>query len=158
MVSDSDPAAIYGAAIEGLNNYPLAYLLLTEPRAGGLSAPAESDPAFSASLSSAQFRQLYRGTLIAAGGFTPHTAAQAIKDNHYDLIAFGRWFLSNPDLPERIRCGAGLNIYDRETFYTNGAAGYTDYPDMDASIGVADKYSLMEQINIGVRLEQKQNW
>ncbi len=151
-VSDSDPAAIYGAAIEGLNNYPLAYLLLTEPRAGGLSEPAESDPAFSTPLSSARFRQLYRGTLIAAGGFTPFTAAQAIKDNCYDLVAFGRWYLSNPDLPERIRQGTSLNIYDRETFYTNGAVGYTDYPNMDVTIGVAGRYSLMEQKNIGVRL------
>ena len=151
-VSDSNPEAIYGAAIQGLNDFPLAYLLLTEPRAGGLSAPAQDDPAFSTPLSSARFRKLYHGTLMAAGGFTPKTAARAIKDGHYDLIAFGRWFLSNPDLPERIRRGSPLNVYDREKFYTNGAAGYTDYPDEDGSVGVVGKYALMEQGDIGVSL------
>jgi 2,4-dienoyl-CoA reductase-like NADH-dependent reductase (Old Yellow Enzyme family) len=45
-----------------------------------------------------------------------------------DLIAFGRAFLSNPDLPERIRNGYALNNADFATFYTNGPEGYTDYP------------------------------
>ena len=101
-VSDSNPEALYSTAIDGLNDFPLAYLLLTEPRAGGLSSSPKSDPAFSAPLSSARFRGIYRGTLMAAGGFTPKMAARAVEEGHYDLIAFGRWFLSNPDLPERI--------------------------------------------------------
>ena len=111
-VSDSDPEKLYETAIQGLNSFPLAYLLLTEPRAGGLSSPANNEPAFSAPLSSARFRSVYHGTLIAAGGFTPYSAARAIKDGTYDLIAFGRWFLSNPDLPERIRLNSPLNVYE----------------------------------------------
>ena len=73
-VSDSNPEATYGAAVDGLNGFPLAYLLLTEPRAGGLATPAQNDPAFAAPLSSVQFRKLFKGTLMAAGGFTPQTA------------------------------------------------------------------------------------
>jgi len=148
-VSDSDPEKLYETAIQGLNSFPLAYLLLTEPRAGGLSSPANNEPAFSAPLSSARFRSVYHGTLIAAGGFTPYSAARAIKDGTYDLIAFGRWFLSNPDLPERIRLNSPLNVYDREKFYSNGDSGYTDYPSMDSEIGLIDKYPIIEQEKLG---------
>ena len=49
-----------------------------------------------------------------------------------DLVAFGRYFVSNPDLPERIRLGRPLSAYDRSTFYTFDASGYTDYPTYSA--------------------------
>jgi len=153
-VSDSDPEALYSTAIEGLNDFPLAYLLLTEPRAAGLSEAPQTDGAFSEPLSSARFRNIYKGTLMAAGGFTPQSAKHALEEGHYDLIAFGRWFLSNPDLPERIRQGSPLNVYDRSKFYTNGAEGYTDYPDEDGAMGVAGKYPVMEQYKIGKTLNQ----
>ena len=100
---------------------------------------------------------------MAAGGFTPATAQAAIEDGHYDLIGFGRWFISNPDLPARIRCGADLNVYDRSTFYTatiegGGADGYTDYPSMEdeaamgAAMGAAAKYKTVPQSKIGTSL------
>ena len=151
-VSDSDAGMLYTTAVNGLNSFPLAYLLLTEPRAGGLAFAAQDEPGFVAPLSSARFRKLYQGTLIAAGAFTPQSAARAVEDGHYDLIAFGRWFLANPDLPDRIRRGSPLNVYDRERFYSGGTAGYTDYPDEDGTIGETGKYPLMEQRDIGVRL------
>ena len=144
-VSDSNPEELYKNAVSGLNAFPLAYLLLTEPRAGGLSSPPNNDTAFSAPLSSARFRRIYNGTLIAAGGFTPCTAKRAIEDGHYDLIAFGRWFLANPDLPERIQSGSPLNVYDREKFYSSGSLGYTDYPNMSGTMGVTSRYSIMKQ-------------
>ena len=90
---------------------------------------------------------------MAAGGFTPFSAANAIAEGHYDLIAFGRWFLSNPDLPDRIRRCTALNIYDRATFYTNGPEGYIDYPDQHGAIGIMGKYNLMDQESIGVSLK-----
>ncbi|MEM7292339.1 MAG: alkene reductase [Pseudomonadota bacterium] len=151
-VWDSDPLALYSAAIDGLNDYPLAYLLLTEPRAGGLASPADCDPAFTQPLSSARFRNLYRGTLMAAGGFTPTSAARAVENGDYDLVAFGRWFLSNPDLPNRIRKGSPLNVYDRATFYSNGIEGYTDYPDEEGGMGEPGKYPQMNQDKIGTSL------
>merc|ERR1712113_268441 len=108
-------------------------------------------------LSHGKYRKLYRGTLMGAGGFTPASAAKAISDGAYDLIAFGRWFISNPDLPKRIATGAALNVYDRSTFYTdtyNGGnnTGYTDYPDLDGTVGIRGKYKLMEQHQIGQSL------
>ncbi|WP_432653733.1 hypothetical protein [Sphingosinicella terrae] len=64
---------------------------------------------------------------MSAGGFVPDTAA-AVASGQSDAVAFGRPFIANPDLPERIRRGAALNGHDRATFYGGGAEGYTDYP------------------------------
>jgi N-ethylmaleimide reductase len=70
------------------------------------------------------------------------------------LIAFGRWFLANPDLPDRLREGTPLNVYDRKTFYGNGAKGYTDYPDRHQLNDLPGSYALIEQSRIGVSLRQ----
>jgi len=81
-------------------------------------------------------------------------SARAIEDGHYDLITFGRWFLASPDHPDRIRRGSSLNIYDREKFYGGAAAGYTDYPNEDDTLGVKGKYALIEQADIGSRVRR----
>ena len=59
---------------------------------------------------------------------THRSAEQALKEHKADAIMFGRWFIANPDLPERIAKGAALNKYDRSTFYGGDEKGYTDYP------------------------------
>jgi N-ethylmaleimide reductase len=157
--SSTDPDAVYEHAVGGLNRWKLAYLLLSEPRWNGRNdGDVASDPGFSQPLTNAKYRGIYDNTLMAAGGFTPASAAQAVADGTYDLVAFGRWFLSNPDLPERLRSGAPLNVYDRQTFYTptilgkDGRKGYVDYPDMGGTIGETGKYPLMEQHRIGTSL------
>jgi N-ethylmaleimide reductase len=66
--------------------------------------------------------------LIAAGGFQPDSAEASIRNGEATLIAFGRHFIANPDLPKRIQLGLPLNHYDRPTFYAFTAKGYTDYP------------------------------
>jgi N-ethylmaleimide reductase len=73
-------------------------------------------------------RPLWRRVLIAAGGFTGETAEAAIAQGHADAIAFGRIFISNPDLPRRLQHGFPLTPYNRATFYGGDEAGYTDYP------------------------------
>jgi N-ethylmaleimide reductase len=73
-------------------------------------------------------RERYRGTLIIAGGFDQQTAEAWLRQGKADLIAFGRKFLANPDLPERFRSHASLNADDPSTYYGGGAKGYTDYP------------------------------
>jgi N-ethylmaleimide reductase len=147
----SDPETLYGHAVAGLNAFPLAYLMLTEPRVGALSVDPEADRSHRHPMRNARFRMLYRGTLIGAGGFTPLTAEAAVASGNYDLIAFGRWFLANPDLPDRLREGTALNVYDRKTFYGGGAEGYTDYPSR-YEIGDlrARTYALIEQSRIGI--------
>jgi N-ethylmaleimide reductase len=73
-------------------------------------------------------RKIFRGKIIANGGFEPDSAAKAVEQGDADAIAFGRHFISNPDLPRRIREKLPLAAYDRDTFYTFEAKGYTDYP------------------------------
>ena len=149
----SDADEVYARAVAGLNDFPLAYLMLTEPRVGALSVAPDADKSNTQPLRNTRFRDIYHGTLIGAGGFTPKTAADAVAQRHYDLIAFGRWFLSNPDLPKRLRNGTRLNVYDRATFYGGGPQGYTDYPD-EAHIGAAQfgAYPLVEQSQIGTSM------
>ena len=147
----SDAAQLYAHAVSGLNNFPLAYLILTEPRVGALSVEPEDDLSHSHPLRNSHFRELFDGNLIGAGGFTPYSARDAVERGVYDMIAFGRWFLSNPDLPNRLRTGVALNKYDRTTFYGGGEKGFTDYPGW-ADIGSPQfgAYDLIDQINIGV--------
>ena len=77
------------------------------------------------------FRPIWKGVLIAAGGFTGEAADAAIRDGHADAVAFGRIFISNPDLPRRLQHGFPLTPYNRATFYGGDVAGYTDYPEHD---------------------------
>lgn len=69
-----------------------------------------------------------QGPFLAAGGFNKENGDAAIKEGDTDLVVFGRFWLSTPDLPERFAAGAPLNRYDRATFYTpDPVKGYTDY-------------------------------
>lgn len=76
-------------------------------------------------------RAAFKGTFILAGGFDRESAEAALVAGKADLIAFGRPFLANPDLVERLRRHAELNAPDASTFYTPGAQGCTDYPVLD---------------------------
>jgi len=79
-------------------------------------------------VASERLRQVFEGKIIAAGGFEPNTAEAVVEKGDADLVAFGRYFISNPDLPKRVKLGLPLNSYDRSTFCTFDARGYTDYP------------------------------
>jgi 2,4-dienoyl-CoA reductase-like NADH-dependent reductase (Old Yellow Enzyme family) len=79
-------------------------------------------------IASEQLRKIFKGKIIAAGGFEPDSAEAIVEKGDADLVTFGRYFISNPDLPKRIKLGLPLNDYDRATFYTFDARGYTDYP------------------------------
>jgi len=82
-----------------------------------------------------QLRGIYLGKLIAAGGFEPDTADAIVAEGTLDAVAFGSHFISNPDLPRRIREHLPLAAYDRSTFYTFDARGYTDYAAFDKAVG-----------------------
>lgn len=113
--------AQYTALAGELGALKLAYLHLVDHSSMGAPAvPAE----FKARLKAA-----FGGTFIASGGFTDLGGAeQAITEGRGDLVAFGRAWLANPDLIERLKAGVALNAPDAATFYTPGAKGYTDYP------------------------------
>uniref|UniRef100_J3KZY5 NADH:flavin oxidoreductase/NADH oxidase N-terminal domain-containing protein n=1 Tax=Oryza brachyantha TaxID=4533 RepID=J3KZY5_ORYBR len=78
------------------------------------------------------FRKVFRGKFMVNGGYDREEGERAVADGYADVGAYGRLFLANPDLPERFRRKAGLNKYDRSTFYTSDlVVGYTDYPFLD---------------------------
>ncbi len=121
---DSHPDATFGYVAEQLNHFSLAYLHLIEPRIKGNAAIKEGLPP----VASETLRKIFKGTLIAAGGFEPGSAEDILEKGNADLVAFGRHFIANPDLPRRIRENLPLNSYDRDTFYGGSAKGYIDYP------------------------------
>ncbi|QDE39649.1 alkene reductase [Luteibacter pinisoli] len=122
---DSNPEALFTYVAAELDALGIAYLHLIEPRVLGNAEDATKDQN---PVASRQLRQVFHGTLIAAGGFKPASAAALVDEGTVDLVAFGRYFISNPDLPARIANGWPLADYDRDTFYGGTAVGYTDYP------------------------------
>jgi N-ethylmaleimide reductase len=123
-MSDSNPDALFDYVGAQLNRFGLAYLHIIEPRVGGNTLVAEGQPPVAAE----RLRKIFKGPIIGAGGFEPETAEKAVASGIADLVAFGKHFVANPDLPKRIRLGLPLNAFDRSTFYTFEAHGYTDYP------------------------------
>jgi N-ethylmaleimide reductase len=123
-MSDSNPAATFNYVAKALAPLGLAYLHIVEPRVIGSQEEADGlQPVAAASL-----RKFFTGAIMAAGGFDAKGAEAIITKGDADLVAFGRYFIANPDLPRRIRLGLPLNPYDRSTFYGGNAHGYTDYP------------------------------
>ena len=119
-VSDSNPQPLFDYIVDGLNALKLTYVHVVEGATGG---PRDNAPFDYASLRK-RFKQAY----IANNGYDLALANKMLDDNAADLIAFGKPFISNPDLVDRLKSGAPLNPWDKNTFYGGGAKGYTDYP------------------------------
>lgn len=130
-IEDADRWGTWSYAISKLGCLGLAYVHLVEPRVDDSQDIANPDQR----LAAAEFRQyiLAPTLLISAGGHDRGTAETALQSGSADLAAFGRLFVSNPDLPRRFEIGAPLNPYDRPTFYGGDARGYTDYPSLGPS-------------------------
>jgi len=124
---EADPMPLYTHAVKSLDSLGLAYLHFIEPRSSGAGRAEVNHQNVPSAM--VLFRPLWSGKLITAGGFTGETANAAIAEGHADAIAFGRIFISNPDLPRRLAHGFPLTPYNRATFYGGEAAGYTDYPE-----------------------------
>ncbi len=123
---EPDPMPLYSHAIRSLDPLGLAYLHFIEPRSSGAGRAEVNHQNVPSAM--VLFRPIWSGKLITAGGFTGETADAAIAAGHADAIAFGRIFISNPDLPLRLERGYKLTPYNRATFYGGEEAGYTDYP------------------------------
>src|SRR3989442_448232 len=126
-MADSNPRALFRYVAERLNDFKLAYLHVIEPRIKGGELIAEGQGPVAAQ----ELSKVFHGPIIAAGGFEPNTAEATVANGDASLIAFGRHFIANPDLPKRIELGLPLNRYDRSTFYAFDARGYTDYPEYE---------------------------
>ncbi|WP_063677953.1 hypothetical protein [Bradyrhizobium neotropicale] len=132
-MSDSNPDALFGHAAARLNRFGLAYLHLIEPRIDGSKLRADGLPPVAAH----QLRRVFKGPIIAAGGFERDSAEAIVESGDADLVAFGRHFAANPDLVERLRRNLTLSPHDRDTFYGGDERGYTDYPCHDDLAQVA---------------------
>ncbi|XP_010535049.1 PREDICTED: 12-oxophytodienoate reductase 2-like isoform X2 [Tarenaya hassleriana] len=117
---DSNPEALGLHMAESLNQYGILYCHMVEPR---MTAVGEMEQC------PRTLRKAFKGTFIVAGGYAKEDGNKAVEEGRGDLVAYGRLFLANPDLPRRFRQDAPLNKYDRTTFYTpDPVVGYTDYP------------------------------
>jgi N-ethylmaleimide reductase len=123
---EAEPMPLYSHVVKLLDPLGLAYLHFIEPRSSGAGRAEVNWQNVPSAME--LFRPLWKGKLITAGGFTGEAANAAITAGHADAIAFGRIFISNPDLPRRLQQGFPLTPYNRATFYSGEAAGYTDYP------------------------------
>ncbi|MHA2288952.1 MAG: alkene reductase [Promethearchaeota archaeon] len=119
---DEETIPTFEYIVEKLNNCNLAYLHLSEPFTDVTKVPyAETNIA-------KHFRPLYKGCLMINSGFTQEKGNKVLDENLADLVAFGKLFISNPDLPKRFELNGEIARWDKHTFYTPGEKGYTDYP------------------------------
>ncbi|KAJ4717539.1 12-oxophytodienoate reductase [Melia azedarach] len=120
---DSNPEALGLYMAKALNKFQILYLHVIEPRMIKLNDKYETPHSL------LPMRSAFNGTFIAAGGYDRDDGNKAIAENYADLVAYGRLFLANPDLPKRLEIDAPLNKYNRSTFYIpDPVVGYTDYP------------------------------
>ena len=118
---DGDPAGLFGVLAEALSARGIAYLHVAETRT--------RRPMFNW----ARLRRRFHGPYIANGGFDRYRAAVALHGGRADLVSFGRAFIANPDLVQRLQLGAALRPADPAIYYGGDARGYTDYPPMTAA-------------------------
>ena len=122
-VRNEKPVETFEYLTGELNKFDLAYIHLIEPDQKSLLQL----PNYLKKVTG-HFHPFIKTTLITSAGYTFETAEKVIKDELADLVAFGKTFISNPDLVERYILDAPLNPFDISTFYGGGAEGYTDYP------------------------------
>ncbi|KAK0606655.1 hypothetical protein LWI29_002183 [Acer saccharum] len=120
---DSNPKALALYMTKSLNKYGILFCHMIEPRM------ILADTKFECPHSLVPMRKAFNGTFIVNGGYEREDGIRAVLEGSADLVAYGRLFLANPDLPRRFQIDAPLNAYNRDTFYTHDPViGYTDYP------------------------------
>ena len=122
MTMDEDTIPTFEYIIKKLNDYNLAYVHLSEPFTDVSEIP------YAVTEIAKHFRPLYNGTLMINSAFDQEKGNKVIEEGNADLVAYGKPYISNPDLVERFENNLDLAEWDQDTFYTTGAKGYTDYP------------------------------
>jgi len=121
---DSDPQSLYSFVVDGLAARRLCYVHVIEGETGGLRLPADAARPFDYEA----LRRRFPGRWIVNNGYSRAQAIETVESGRADLVAFGRPFIANPDLPRRLREDLPLAEVNWSTVYGGGAAGYTDYP------------------------------
>jgi N-ethylmaleimide reductase len=127
-IADADPQTTFGTAVAEMDKLGLAYIHFVE---GQTQGPRETIKDFDYMA----LRRAFRGLYIANNGLTLEMAVEARRQDRADLFCFGRLYISNPDLVERLRSGAALApLPARDFLYGGDEKGYTDYPRLDGSV------------------------
>jgi N-ethylmaleimide reductase len=131
-ISDSDPETTFKHVAQVLDSYKIAYLHVIEPRIKGDDTLHADHPPVAVKY----LRPHFSGPIIAAGGFDGESAEASVAAGDADLIAFGRHFTSNPDLPYRLKHKLPLTPYVRAAFWGGDERNYSDFPTYDAAASV----------------------
>jgi 2,4-dienoyl-CoA reductase-like NADH-dependent reductase (Old Yellow Enzyme family) len=124
--NDSDPHSLFPAAAAMLSDIGIAFLELREPPQDGTFGKAEVEPVAPA------IRKAFAGPLVLNSDYDLERAEAVLEAEEADAISFGRPFISNPDLPERLSAKAELALDQATLWYTQGPEGYIDYPELAA--------------------------
>jgi N-ethylmaleimide reductase len=124
--NDSHPYELFGAAAAALDKIGIGFLELREPDFNGTFGAGEVEPV------APTIRKAFAGPLVLNSDYTAEKAQAALDSGVADAIAFGRTFLANPDLPERLKVGASLTVDEMATWYSQSDEGYTDYPALES--------------------------
>ncbi|MCJ8141302.1 alkene reductase [Ancylobacter sp. A5.8] len=127
-LSDSNPQALFNHVLDVLEELKPVYVHMIEGATGG---PRDIAPDFDFEA----LRRRYSGTWMVNNGYDRAMADKVIADGKADLVAFGKLFISNPDLVARLTRGGPFNELDRDRLYGGGEQGYTTYPTLDAAAG-----------------------
>ncbi len=117
-IKDSQPQQTFNAVAQKLSDYPLAYLHVLE---GDMMTGGRQ-------VDYLALRKCFAGFYMANNGYGLESGNRAIGQGHADMVAFGKLFIANPDLPARFAKDLPLNTPDQATFYGGDGKGYTDYP------------------------------
>lgn len=122
MTMDEETIPTFEYIIKKLNDYNLAYIHLSEPFTDVSEVP------YAVTEIAKHFRPLYNGTLMINSEFDQKKGNKVLEEGNADLVAYGKLYISNPDLVERFENNLELSAWNEETFYVPGVKGYTDYP------------------------------
>jgi N-ethylmaleimide reductase len=134
-IFDNNPEATFSHVGKVLNRFGLAYLHVIEPRIKGDDTLRAGHPP----VASKYLRPFFSGPIIAAGGFDREGAEAIVEAGTADLVAFGRHFTSNPDLPYRLRNKLPLTPYVRAAFWGGDEHGYTDFPTLEPASDASEQ-------------------
>jgi len=122
-IRNNQPVETFDYLVDKLNGFSLAYLHLVEP----IQSSLEQLPQY-LKVVTPHYRKIFKGTLITSAGYNFQSAEKVVATGNANLVAFGKDFISNPDLVARYQQGRSLNKFDMTTFYGGDEKGYTDYP------------------------------
>ncbi|MGF9563799.1 alkene reductase [Neorhizobium sp. JUb45] len=132
-ITEEDPQTLFDYVAKELGKRDLAFIHVIEGATGGPRDFTQGGKPFDYHALKAAYRDAGgKGAWMVNNGYDGESAKAAIESGYADVVAFGRAFIANPDLVERLKTGAPLNAPEVATFYGGGAKGYTDYPSLEA--------------------------